>query len=81
MRNDVTVMLLLFWRTRSIFPKRSSRKVLPWQHEGIHAQTFIFKQILIYFQVKSSNLVELSFSVSELWAKNFKGGAEAPRAG
>ena len=25
-------------------------KVLPWQQQGIHTQTFTFKQILIYFQ-------------------------------
>ena len=30
----------------------------------------------MYFQEKSPNLVELSFSLSELWAKNLKGGAE-----
>ena len=30
------------------------------------------------FSGKSPNLVELSFSLSELWAKNPKGGAEYP---
>ena len=30
---------------------------------------FYFLQIPIYFQEKSSNLVELSFSLSELWVK------------
>ena len=38
--------------------------------------TFTFKQIPVYFQEKSPNLVELSFSLPELWAKNLKGGAE-----
>ena len=65
----------------SIFPKRSSKKVLPWQQQGIHTQTFTFKQIPIYFQEKSPSLVELSFSVPELWAKNLKGGAEHPPPG
>ena len=32
----------------------------------------------MYFQEKSPNLVELSFSLSELLAKNLKGGAEHP---
>ena len=45
----------------SISPKHSS-KVLPWQQQRIHTQNFNFKQIPIYFQEKSPNLVELSFS-------------------
>ena len=44
----------------SIFPKRSSEKVLPW----IHNQTFSFTQISINFHDKSSNLFELYFCVS-----------------
>ena len=35
----------------------------------IHTQTFTFKQIPKYFQEKSPNLVESSFSLSESWAK------------
>ena len=62
----------------SIFPKRSSKKVLPWQQQRIYTKTFTFQQISIYFQEKSRNLVELSFSLSELWAKNLKGCAEHP---
>ena len=41
-------------------------------------QNFTFKLIAMYFQVKSPNLVGLSFSLPELWAKNLKGGAEHP---
>ena len=50
----------------SIFPKHSSKKVLLWQQLGIHTQTFTFKQIPVYCQEKSPNLVELSFSLPEL---------------
>ena len=39
---------------------------------------FTFKQIPIYFQEKSPNLVELSFFLPELWTRNLKGGAEHP---
>ena len=51
-------------------------KVFPWQQQEIHFQTFTFEQIPIYFQEKSLNLVELSFSLPELWAENLRGGAE-----
>ena len=60
----------------SIVPKHSYKKVLPWQQQGIYNQTFTFKQIPIYFQKKSPNLFELSFSLPELCAGNLKGGAE-----
>ena len=63
----------LFWRARSFV---SARPRKPWQQQGIHTQTFTFKQVPIYFQEKSPNLVELSFSLPELWAKNLKGGAD-----
>ena len=60
----------------SIFPMCSSKKVLPWQQQVIFTQAFTFKQIPIYFQEKSQNLVKLSFSLSELWVKNLKGGVQ-----
>ena len=60
----------------SIFPKHSTKKVLPWQQQGIHSQTFTFKRIPVYFQEKSPNLVELSFSLPGLWAKLLKGDAK-----
>ena len=41
-------------------PKGSSKKVLPWQQQKIHTQNFTFKQIPLYFQEKSPNLVELT---------------------
>ena len=56
----------------SIFPKHFYKKVLPWQQQGIHTQTFTFKQIPIHF------LVELYFSLPELWAKILNGGAKHP---
>ena len=37
----------------SMFPKRSSKKVLQCHQQGIYTQTFTFKQIPIYFQEKS----------------------------
>ena len=48
--------------------------------KNLHTQAFTFQQIPIYFQENSPNLVELSFSLSELWAKNLKGGAEHPHS-
>ena len=48
------------------------------QQQRIYTQTFTFQQIPIYFHEKSPNLVELFFSLSELWAKNLKGGADHP---
>ena len=71
---------LLFWSTvleDSIFLKCSFKKVLPWQQQGIHNETFTFKEIPINFQEKAPNLVELSFLFAELWpSKNLKGDAK-----
>ena len=88
LRNDVTVTSLLFWRTQS-FLSTLTRKCCCGNSKAqrgyfhirrsaarIHTQSFTFKQIPIYFREKSPNVVELSFSLPELWARNLKGGAE-----
>ena len=47
----------------------------------LRSNFYLLTSSYIYFQEKSLNLGELSFSLSELWAKNLKGGAEHPPAG
>ena len=48
--------------------------------KDLHSNFYLLTNSYI-FSGKSPNLVELSFSLSELWAKNLKGGAKHPRAG
>ena len=42
---------------------------------------FTFDRIPIYFQEKSPNLVELSFSLPELWAEKPQGSSKHPPLG
>ena len=43
----------------------------------VHSNFYLLTNLYI-FSKKSPNLVELSFSLSELWAKDLKGSAEQP---
>ena len=45
--------------------------------KDLHSNFYFLTNSYI-FSGKSPNLVELSFSLSEFWAKNFKGGVEHP---
>ena len=45
-----------------ITPKRSSKDVSPWKHKEVYTQTFNLKSVCVYFQEKSTNLVDSSFS-------------------
>ena len=69
-------MSLLFWRTRS-FQSAPPRKCYHGNSKRFTLKLLPFNKFL-YISGKFTNLVELSLSLSELWAKNLKGGAKHP---
>ena len=61
--NDLVTPSLIRWTDYTVIvPKRSSKDVSPWKHKEVYTQTFNLKSVCVYFQEKSTNLVDTSFS-------------------